>query len=259
MPGAGAWLTAPPAGDGREMDSSLFQVALKRRIRVPVSDADAFCPTCGGCLDRFGDHAVVCCCGGDRTIRHNAIRNVFFQDAAQAGLRPERERQGLLPERPQEDALRASGSGRRPADVWLPRGPGGRGVALDFACTSGMRSDRMQLASEDAGCVLERYVEIKRSYMGTARLCEEAGFDFTPMVIESHGSWCAAARRAIDLVSRTQAASGNEQGEVVSLRIAQRLSIALHRENARAVLRRASAPPQADSPSGWAEECAVAD
>jgi hypothetical protein len=118
----------------------------------------------------------------------------------------------------------------------------------------------MQLASEDAGCVLERYEDFKRSFLDTGRLCEEAGFDFTPMVMEAHaGAWCPAARRVIDLVSRSLAASGNEQGEVVSLRIAQRLSIALHRENARAVLRRAPATPQVHPPSGWAEEGADAD
>ena len=57
LPGAGAWLTAPPAPDGRTMDAPLFQVALKRRLRAPVYDSLAFCPACGESLDVFGDHA----------------------------------------------------------------------------------------------------------------------------------------------------------------------------------------------------------
>ena len=60
VPGAGAWLTAPPAEDGREVDAPLFKVALKRRLRAPVYDEDGFCPCCGGVLDRWGDHALVC-------------------------------------------------------------------------------------------------------------------------------------------------------------------------------------------------------
>ena len=39
LPGAGAWLTAPPADDGREIESALFKVALRRRLRLPVAPA----------------------------------------------------------------------------------------------------------------------------------------------------------------------------------------------------------------------------
>ena len=44
LPSAGAWLTATPADDAREMDAPLFQVALKRKLRVPVYEVDSFCP-----------------------------------------------------------------------------------------------------------------------------------------------------------------------------------------------------------------------
>ena len=60
LPGAGAWLTAPPAEDGREIDAELFKIALKRRLRVPIYSADDFCPLCGDILGRWGDHAVTC-------------------------------------------------------------------------------------------------------------------------------------------------------------------------------------------------------
>ena len=76
LPGAGAWLTAPPAQDGREMDATLFRVALKQCLRCPMAEEDSFCPCCGQCSDRWGDHALVCACNGDRTVRHDAVRNI---------------------------------------------------------------------------------------------------------------------------------------------------------------------------------------
>ena len=91
LPGAGAFLTAPPVDDGREFDTPLFQVSIKRRLRAPVFETEHQCPVCGEVMDRWGDHALTCSCGGDRTVRHNAIRNIFHEEATEAGLRPERE------------------------------------------------------------------------------------------------------------------------------------------------------------------------
>ena len=99
-PGAGAWLTAPPAQDGREMDAMLFRVALKRRLGCPMAEEDYFCPCCGQCSDRWGDHALVCACNGDRTVLHNAVRNICYEEARLSGVRPERGEAGLLPAAP---------------------------------------------------------------------------------------------------------------------------------------------------------------
>ena len=38
---------------------------------------------CGEVLDRWGDHALSCCCGGDRVLRHNAFRNVVCSAVAE--------------------------------------------------------------------------------------------------------------------------------------------------------------------------------
>ena len=56
-------------------------------------------------MDSFGDHALTCPCSGDRTVRHNRIRDGFYQDAKQGNMAPEREKQGLLPGRPLEDGV----------------------------------------------------------------------------------------------------------------------------------------------------------
>ena len=260
LPGAGVWLTAPPAEDGREMDSALFKVALRRRLRVPVCPADDYCPCCGGCMDRFGDHALTCSCNGDRTVRHNEIRNQFYSDAVWAGLRPEKEKAGLLPSRPAEDLLPATQGARRPADVWLPRGRAGRGEALDFACSSSMRADLMARTAESPTVVFEEYDAFKRSFKNTEKHCTDQGFQFTPMILDSHsGAWSSSARAMLGWVAQGVAAVWGDSVEAVSLRAAQRISISLHRENARAVMRRIAPPSPDVVHSGWEEAVPDAD
>jgi hypothetical protein len=256
LPGAGAWLTAPPVEDGREIDSELFKVALKRRLRMPVFEQDSHCPLCGQVLDTWGDHALVCQCGGDRTIRHNAMRNAFFEEASEAGTRPEREKAGLLPARPATDEVPASGdlSARRPADVWLPRGASGKGEALDFAVTSGLRADLMRQVATSPELVFSSYEQAKREYKQTNTLCSEAGFRFVPMVVEAHGGgFSKTVRGMIDWIAVQAAAIHHECPSKVSLKIAQRMSCILHRETARAILRRTAptAAPDRAPPSGW--------
>ena len=45
----------------------------------------------------YGDLALTCACAGDRTRRHNAIRNRVHDAAEERGLGPEKEKAGLLP------------------------------------------------------------------------------------------------------------------------------------------------------------------
>jgi hypothetical protein len=253
LPGAGAWLTVCPVEDGREIDAPLFQAALKRRLRVPIFDADGYCPCCGGVMDRFGDHASVCLCGGDRTIRHDAVRDLVFEEAMGGNLRPEREKAGLLPPRPEADSLPAlTPNGRRPADVWLPRGGSRRGEALDFAVSSAMRGDTFRQAAETPETVFAKYEKHKREYLNTAQACEAAGFRFVPMVFEAHGgAWSPTARGILDWIAQQVAVVQHEPAHTVSFRIAQRISCTLHRENARAILRRTEGTAPVPQHGSW--------
>ena len=105
----------------------------------------------------------------------------------EASLRPERQKADLLPQRPSTDGLPVKGGGRRPADVWFPRGGSGKGEALDFAVTSGLQSELFLPVADAPGFVFQRYEHMKRSYKDTAQSCEAQGFGFTPMVFEAHG------------------------------------------------------------------------
>ena len=65
LPGAGAWLHAPPCEAlGLHVAPRLFRIMVQLRLRLPVVPADSPCPLCDGVVDRFGDHARCCPCGG---------------------------------------------------------------------------------------------------------------------------------------------------------------------------------------------------
>ena len=91
------------------------------------------CPSCGMGLDVFSDHSLVCSCKGDRTLRHNALRDCAFRFVRASGLNPIKEKPGLLLPRPDSEEIRErrQNSGRRPADIWIPRWCDGGPAALD--------------------------------------------------------------------------------------------------------------------------------
>ncbi|CAE7200052.1 nipblb [Symbiodinium natans] len=113
------------------MEPAVFVTELRHRLLVADAAEDTWCPKCDGVLDRHSLHAGSCVAGGERTLRHNAVRNLVCSWAERGVLQPERERAGLLlPQRPDEAAL----ARRRPADVFLPAFRG-TPTALDFAVT----------------------------------------------------------------------------------------------------------------------------
>ena len=102
-----------------------------------------------------------------------------------------------------------------------------------------MRSDLFRLSAVNPGAAFEQYERFKRNYSNTEELCSAAGFRFVPIIFEAHGGgWSPMARGLVDWVARQSAARNQEEPGSASLRIAQRISCALQRENARAVLSR---------------------
>ena len=111
----------------------------------------------------------------------------------------------------------------------------GTNEALDFAVTSGMRADQLQHVVQDPNFTFQHYEDVKRQYLDTAKLCTDAGFQFTPLILEAHsGGWSATGRRVLLFIAKAPAGAENESESVTSLGIAQRISVAPHKENARA-------------------------
>ena len=195
-------------------------------------------------MDKWGDHALVCSCGGDRVIRHNLIR---------AGLGAILEKPGLLIPRdpldsdrpPDPDLPDPSSSSRRPVDVWVPRGPGGGPEAWDFSVTSALR---LGPAAPDPAAFASVFSSVetrKRAFLDTASQCSHAGITFCPLVIEAvgGGGWSEALRSVVSWIASESNRNSSISHSDTSFKIAQRTSCALHRENARAILKRA--PEQA--------------
>ena len=241
-PCADAWIHAAPNKEkGLKVSSELYRFMIARRMRLKLVHQHSSCPCCGETLDAFMDHALVCQCGGDRTLRHNAGRDAFFQEALSSGVRAEREKQGLLPPRPDDEVLRGEvhGSHRRPADVWLPSWSGSAPCAIDFAVTSGLRADRLSLSAQDVGSVWSIYEDFKRTHMDTESQCTAQGLSFLLFVVEAHGGgFGPVARRVCGRLARAGAAMEGEAVEVQAAGLLRRISIAIHRANSRAVLRR---------------------
>ncbi|CAE7837342.1 unnamed protein product [Symbiodinium sp. KB8] len=164
--GARAFLSALPAGRTR-MEPAIFIAELRVRLRVPEAAADAWCPRCDGVLDCHGHHAGMCVAGGERTQRHNAVRDLVFAWTERAGLRPEKERTGLLLPQCPDDTQSAR---RRPADVYLPA-LSGSPAALDFAITAPQRQGTLAMAGRATGAAAEAYARHKESHLDAARSC----------------------------------------------------------------------------------------
>ena len=244
------------------MEASLFRIAVCRRLRQKVVASDNWCPMCGEVLDTFGDHALVCGCKGDRTRRHNRLRDVLHDEAVKVGLATEREKGNLLPPRPQDEGLVGEGA-RRPADVWWPGGAGGRGVAWDIAVTSAMKHEHLIRGPHHVGEVVAGYEHLKVAYHDTGQRCAAQGFDFQPLVFEGHsGGWSQAVADVVAMLGRRRVEGwGGEKAEVCELVVAQRLSVTLQRENARAIMRRVGLGEGEElgggqEGGGWSEQAA---
>eukprot|EP00660_Eupelagonema_oceanica_P019764 gene19764-biopygen9659 len=250
-PYAGAWLLAVPShATGNTIDPQLFLLLLRRRLCIPVFDTLSFCPMCAGVLDRWGDHALACAGGGDRTMRHNAVRDLLVRFAQSAGHAAVAENPGLLPPRPSAGASLENGAvlaaasarpeDRRPADVWLAAWSGGLPAAIDLAVTSGLQLGLTAQSAADGSVACARYEERKRAYLDTAKQCADASLTFVPFIVEGEGEG-GLGPCARTVVASLAAASARLTGESASVRAGlctQALSVALQRANALAIARR---------------------
>ena len=234
--GARDFLTAVPNQHlGTAMDPAEFTTSLRTRLGSTVAREDGWCPLCDSVLDTKGYHANVCCAGGDRTTRHNKVRNAVFKLAKAAALGPELEKPNLLlPSNPDD----AETNRRRPADVFLPAWLNGSPAALDFAVTAPQRQVTVEQAAKEALASAKQYSQTKREYLNTAQLCADAGVEFVPMVCESTGAWAPEALHVLGQLAQAAALQSGRDKNSVFAETLQVLSVTVRRCQARALLRR---------------------
>ena len=86
-PHAGSWLTAIPAEPATTLTPQAMQLALRRRLRMPLPLSHGRCgPThgCGGQVDRFGDHALACPRTGLLARRAETLEHAWVRVAREA-------------------------------------------------------------------------------------------------------------------------------------------------------------------------------
>jgi hypothetical protein len=126
--------------------------------------------------------------------------------------------------------------------AWGVHGP----AALDLAVTSGLRSSVLAASAADGGRAATNYEDRKRQHLNTEHLCRGQGLQFVPLVAEAcGGGWGPTAVQTWRRLGALHAARlGLSQSEGTQ-QLQQVLSVALQRENARAVLRRLPDGPAA--------------
>ena len=130
---------------------------------------------------------------------------------------------------------------RRPADVFIPRWRSGPPAAWDFAVTGGLRVDMLRDAVQGSDNVCTRYEDFKCEHEDTQTQCLAQGITFIPMVMEAvGGGWGKQARSVWSELAKSSAlAIGElESNKSCAMMLRQQLSMTLHRENARACLKR---------------------
>ena len=173
----------------------------------------------------MGDHSLVCNTGGERNVRHNAVRDAIFDTAAAAALAPLREVRDLLP-----------GNNRRPADVFLRNWAGGLDAALDVTVTHPLQDAYRAGAAATPGHAITQMFNNKCRV--TEDLCREQGIAFIPIVAESLGGWHKVALQQFrKLGSALARHTGQDEGEKTG-HLVKRASILLQKGLAAMVLNR---------------------
>ena len=108
-----------------------------------------------------------------------------------------------------------------------------------------MNLDKHRQAAENPSSIVLEYEDFKKNHRPpgtddtTLNRCNANNLTFIPLVSEAHsGAWGNPAKTVINFIAQHTSAIHSESKDAASLMIAERLSSTLHRENARAILKR---------------------
>ena len=97
----------------------------------------------------------------------------------------------------------------------------------------------VQNSIQNAMTAATTYEAFKCSHNQTEFDCQSAGISFIPMVVEADsGCWGPSAARVFSELAKRKACVSGEFRNTTLTHFYQNLGISLHRENARAILRR---------------------
>ena len=118
--------------------------------------------------------------------------------------------------------------------------PSGQAEAWDFSINSTLCPSIWSRAGWDFGTVLQCLESRKAFFHDTASRCASMGLFFRPLVLEAIGGGWSGGLGFSSSLSHESHHSALLPSIEASLAFAQRISSTLHRENARAILKRSS-------------------
>ena len=226
LPNSGAWLNVLPSPSlGLQLKSAEFTVCVKYRLGLQIFPYEGVCVACPAPSDTRGDHAVSCGCGGERTYRHNSIRDCLYTTCAQACLGPTREDRALIP-----------GTEARPADIYIPAWSGGLDTAFDITVINPLQQNLLNRSAANPGHALQFAHDRKMTKHGEA--CRTANIAFVPLPLDTFGAWGDSTVREVKRMGTALARhTGNEDSETIR-HLIQRVSVTLMKVNANLILNR---------------------
>lgn len=177
-------------------------------------------------MDVYGDHAFVCSCKGDRTTRHNALRDVIHNNMVTAVFSPVLEPPHIL-----------RNSGQKPADIFTPNWADGKAACFDVAVTCPLQSKYLAHSAQTQLYAANHYAEYVKVPKYT-KVVEEMGLNFIPLIFESFGGMNPVCEETLLRVARQTAHRLSIDNSVAINHLFQSVSVTLHRRNARMLLSR---------------------
>ena len=217
---SGAWLQALPLTSvGLRMDDSTLRI-LAVGLRPGTSICSPhLCQHCGTEVTARGTHGLSCRYSQGRHSRHAALNDIIHCTLSSAGIPSRLEPPGL-----------SRSDGKRPDGVTLVPWSLGRPLVWDATCSDTFATSHRAHATQNAGCVAE---------LAEARKAGKYAYlapthQFQPVSIETSGAIGPSSWSFLKELGRHVTAETGEARETSYL--LQRLSVAIQRGNAAAVL-----------------------
>ena len=220
-PLASDWLTALPS-DVVRFDPHVFRLALLRRYGLEIfpHSSTRFCPLCQAkVMDTYGDHALVCKNGGERTKRHDELVRVLLRTVKSVVSSASLEEPGLL----------VNGTRQRPGDIYVPSLSHGQSYAIDVTVVSHTRAAfRSKLRHvKNIGCVAQSGVEVKMKKFADS--CTQSGLVFVPFALDAGGGYSKSAMNFVHLICSLAQGKSNCSLPVLKRRLRDQIAVVIQK------------------------------
>ena len=208
---AGAWLSAfPRKALGLWIPGDQFVVGLQLWLGTA----------------KASDVRALRVAGAGMHGRHHAIRDVIYEAAKSAALRPWNE-------------ASVDSSGRRPADIFLPSFSHGRPLCVDVTISHPSQSTLSLQAREGVSAseqaAVDKFVQKEREYK---ELCASSGAEFLPLPVCAFGGLLGSSEDLLGTLAARLSEHTGLNRSVTSSQLWQRISVRLWAGNAKMVLQK---------------------